>query len=113
MSNENNPTMIDQSEPNLNSDSLKNENSTSFSVTNQISSSTEPRFEQAVSELEQIVQRLNQPNINLDEAVDLYERGVRLAQRGRNLIGDAESRVNQLRELLTQPEGGGGNAPRS
>ena len=73
----------------------------------------ELRFEQAVGELEQIVQRLNQPNINLDEAIDLYERGVKLAQRGRHLIGDAENRVNQLRDILTQPEGGGGNAPRS
>ena len=75
--------------------------------------STEPRFEQAIAELEQIVQRLTQPNIELDEAINLYERGVRLAQRGRHLIGDAESRVNQLRDILNQPEGGGGDAPRS
>ena len=74
---------------------------------------SEPRFEEAISELEQIVQNLNQPNIDLDEAINLYERGVRLAQRGRHLITHAESRVNQLREILTQPEGGGGNAPRS
>ena len=73
----------------------------------------EPRFEQAISELEQIVQRLTQPQIDLDEAMNLYERGVRLAQRGRHLIGDAESRVNQLREILNQSEGGGGDAPRS
>ena len=77
------------------------------------SQNQEPRFEDAISELEQIVQNLNQPNIDLDEAINLYERGVRLAQRGRHLITHAESRVNQLRELLTQPEGGGGNAPRS
>lgn len=77
------------------------------------SQKAEPRFEQAVAELEQIVQRLTQPNIELDEAINLYERGVRLAQRGRHLISDAESRVNQLREILNQPEGGGGDAPRS
>lgn len=76
-------------------------------------STQEPRFEEAISELEQIVQNLNQPNVDLDEAINLYERGVRLAQRGRHLITHAESRVNQLREILTQPEGGGGNAPRS
>ena len=74
---------------------------------------TEPRFEEALSELEQIVQNLNQPNIDLDEAINLYERGVRLAQRGRHLISSAENRVNQLREILSQPEGGGGHAPRS
>ena len=76
-------------------------------------SQSEPRFEEALSELEHIVQKLNQPNIDLDEAINLYERGVRLAQRGRHLISTAENRVNQLREILSQPEGGGGHAPRS
>ena len=33
------------------------------------SQNQEPRFEDAISELEQIVQNLNQPNIDLDEAI--------------------------------------------
>ena len=73
----------------------------------------EPRFEQAISELEQIVSRLGQPNINLDEALSLYERGVKLTQRGRSLISDAESRVQQLRQSLTQPGTGDSDAPRT
>lgn len=73
----------------------------------------EPRFEQAISELEQIVTRLGQPNINLDEALTLYERGVELTRRGRTLISDAEGRVSQLRQSLNQPHQGGPDAPRS
>lgn len=68
-------------------------------------SAGELRFEQAVSELEQIVQRLNQPNIDLEEALALYERGVHLAQRGRQLITHAEARVTTLRESLTRADG--------
>ena len=75
--------------------------------------SAEPRFEQAISELEQIVTRLGQPNINLDEALTLYERGVELTRRGRELISDAEGRVSQLRQSLNQPQHGGSDAPRS
>ena len=77
------------------------------------STSTEPSFEQAISDLEHIVTRLGQPNINLDEALALYERGVHLTQRGRTLISDAEGRVSQLRQSLNQPHAGGSDAPRS
>ena len=66
----------------------------------------ELRFEQAVSELERVVQQLSQPNVNLDDAVALYERGVNLARRGRELISQAETRVDALRQSLTQVQGG-------
>ena len=66
----------------------------------------ELRFEQAVSELERVVQQLSQPNVSLDDAVALYERGVNLARRGRELISQAETRVDALRQSLTQAQGG-------
>ena len=97
-----------QNDPHQDSSTITNE--TASQSPSQVA---EPRFEQAIAELEEIVKRLTQPNIELDEAINLYERGVRLAQRGRHLISDAESRVNQLRDILNQPEGGGGDAPRS
>ena len=74
---------------------------------------SELRFEQAIGELEQIVTRLGQPNIDLDEAVRLYARGVELTQHGRTLISDAEGHVSQLRQSLNQPNSGGSDAPRS
>ena len=73
----------------------------------------EPRFEQAIGELEQIVQRLSQPNVDLDEALALYERGVHLTQRGRTLISHAEGRVSQLRQSLANHQQGGTDAPRA
>ena len=73
----------------------------------------ELRFEQAIGELEQIVTRLGQPNIDLNEAVRLYARGVELTKHGRALISDAEDHVSQLRQSLNQPIHGGSDAPRS
>ena len=99
-----------QNDPHHDSSTITNETAGQSLSSSQ---AAEPRFEQAIAELEEIVKRLTQPNIELDEAINLYERGVRLAQRGRHLISDAESRVNQLRDILNQPEGGGGDAPRS
>ena len=73
----------------------------------------EPRFEQAIGELEQIVHRLSQSNIDLDEALALYERGVHLTKRGRELISHAEGRVSQLRQSLAGSQAGGPDAPRA
>lgn len=69
----------------------------------------ELRFEQAVSELESVVQQLSQPNVSLDDAVTLYERGVSLARRGRELISQAETRVDALRQSLNQAQGSSPN----
>ena len=40
--------------------------------------STEPTFEEAQRELEQIVERLERGNAGLDEAIKLWERGEEL-----------------------------------
>jgi len=56
-----------------------------------------PRFEEALGELQQIVGRLNQAELPLDEALALYDRGVRLAAHGRELLKRAEQRVAQSR----------------
>ncbi len=63
-----------------------------------------PRFEETLNELTQIVQRLNQADVPLDDALALYDRGVRLAAHGRELLNKAEQRVAQRR-------GGGENEP--
>jgi exodeoxyribonuclease VII small subunit len=59
-----------------------------------------PHFEQALNELQHIVGQLNQSDLNLDAALELYERGVYLARHGRVLLQRAETRVDQLRESL-------------
>ncbi len=53
-------------------------------------------YEQAFAELETIIQRLENEQPSLEEALQLYERGQALAQRCAALLDQAELRVRQL-----------------
>jgi exodeoxyribonuclease VII small subunit len=53
-------------------------------------------FEEAYDELETTVQRLEAGELNLEEAITLYERGMRLAQRCSDLLDAAELQVQEL-----------------
>lgn len=50
-------------------------------------------FEQARDELESIVRRLEDGNVTLQESLDLWERGERLAAYCDQLLGQAEQRL--------------------
>jgi exodeoxyribonuclease VII small subunit len=53
-------------------------------------------FEEAFSELETTVQRLEEGALTLEEAIALYERGMSLAQRCNDALDAAELQVQQL-----------------
>ena len=53
-------------------------------------------FEQALSELEAAVQRLEEGDLPLEEALALYERGMRLVQYCNDLLDKAELHVEQV-----------------
>lgn len=53
-------------------------------------------FEDAFTELDSIVTRLESGELSLAESVALYERGRALAARCQALLDEAELRVNQL-----------------
>lgn len=53
-------------------------------------------FEQAFGELEATVQRLEAGDLVLEEAIALYERGMRLAQRCSDALDAAELQVQEL-----------------
>ncbi len=56
-----------------------------------------PHFGAALQELEAIVDQLEgHPDLNLEEALGLYERGAALAHRCRTLLSEATLRVSQL-----------------
>jgi exodeoxyribonuclease VII small subunit len=57
---------------------------------------TEPTFEQAQQELEQIVERLERGEADLDEAIRLWERGEALY---RICIGKLDSAQGKIEEL--------------
>ena len=57
---------------------------------------TEPTFEQAQAELEQIVERLERGQVPLDEALKLWERGEELYTFCRTKLDAAEGRVEEV-----------------
>jgi len=59
-------------------------------------------FEQALAELEAVVERLQRPDVPLDEAVALYRRGTELAQRSEELLSAAELQVQQLTQAVQE-----------
>jgi exodeoxyribonuclease VII small subunit len=54
------------------------------------------RFEAALSELEQIVGRLERGELKLEESLQLFERGVALTKACRKSLDTAELKVKQL-----------------
>ena len=58
--------------------------------------STEPTFEDAERELEQIVERLERGQAPLDEAIRLWERGEELYSFCRSRLDAAQGRIEEL-----------------
>ncbi len=57
---------------------------------------TKETFEHALAELEEVVAKLEDDSVGLEEALKLFERGVKLAKRCRTQLEGVEHRVEQL-----------------
>lgn len=55
-------------------------------------------FEQRLTQLEAIVERLEQGELPLDESVRLFEEGMRLSESCKKELNDAEGRIQVLIE---------------
>ena len=68
---------------------------------------TEPAesFEAVYRELEETVRRLDAGGQTLDEAIDLYETGMRLARRCQELLDAAELRIINLQQVFAAGDG--------
>lgn len=53
-------------------------------------------FEQSLDELEQLVQRMEQGDLGLDDSLQSFERGIALYRTCQNALAQAELRVSQL-----------------
>ena len=53
-------------------------------------------FEDALSELEQIVRRLEAGQVKLDDAIQCYERGAQLKQHCERKLNEAQQRVDRI-----------------
>jgi exodeoxyribonuclease VII small subunit len=56
------------------------------------------RFEDQLARLEEIVDRLEDESVGLEEALGLFENGIELARRCRARLEEVEQRVSQLLE---------------
>jgi exodeoxyribonuclease VII small subunit len=65
-------------------------------------SDQEQSFEQAQAELERIVERLEQGQVQLDEALALWERGEQLYALCRAKLDGAQGRVEELARRVEQ-----------
>ena len=62
-------------------------------------------FEKAITELEQIVQKLERGDVPLEESVTIYERGEALKRRCEELLRQAEARVEKITLDAGKPTG--------
>jgi exodeoxyribonuclease VII small subunit len=65
-------------------------------------SAAEPSFEEAQSELERIVERLEQGHASLDEALALWERGEELYAYCKSKLDGAQGKVEELARRVEQ-----------
>ncbi len=62
-----------------------------------------PDFEQALDELEKLVERLERGDLPLDEALKTFERGVELTRHCQNALKAAQQKVEILLKRTGQP----------
>jgi exodeoxyribonuclease VII small subunit len=78
-------------------------------------SQKKPDFERSLMRLEEVVRKLESPQLSLDEAMKLFEEGVALSRECQKQLEEAEGKVEILLKkadgkLVAQPfepEGGG------
>jgi exodeoxyribonuclease VII small subunit len=62
-----------------------------------------PSFEDSLQELEALVERMEQGQLPLDDALKAFERGVQLSRICRNALQEAEQKVQILMDDKTDP----------
>lgn len=62
-------------------------------------------YEQAVEELESIVERIESGDASLEESMKLYERGTKLLRRCRTVLDQAEQKLTELDATTLAREG--------
>ena len=63
----------------------------------------EPRFEDALGDLEQVVRDLEEGSLGLDEALARYEQGIGLLRTCHSQLQTAEQKILQL--VRVEPDG--------
>ncbi len=56
----------------------------------------EKSFDEAMKELETIVQKLEQGDVPLEEALDQFQEGIKLSRYCKSIVEDAEKTVTKM-----------------
>lgn len=62
----------------------------------------QPGFEQALSELEGLVEQMERGDLSLEDSLRSFERGVELTRICREALGEAEQKVQILNTKTTE-----------
>ncbi len=65
---------------------------------------TEPSFEEALAELESLVERMEDGELSLEESIRTYERGIALGRSALKALDEAEQRVQILNDGTDAPQ---------
>ena len=57
------------------------------------------KFEAAMKRLEEISQKIDGENVDLDEALALYAEGAAMIKECNKLLDEAENKINEVNEL--------------
>ncbi|MCX7545586.1 exodeoxyribonuclease VII small subunit [Marinicella gelatinilytica] len=55
-------------------------------------------FEKKLAELNSIVEKMEQPEVGLEESLKLYEKGIALTRECQKIIDQAEQKISKLLE---------------
>ena len=65
-------------------------------VTKKVEPPKKPDFERSLARLEEVVRKLESPQLSLDDAMKLFEEGVELSRECQKQLEEAEGRVEIL-----------------
>ena len=57
----------------------------------------EPKFSQLREELDSLLQRLQSDELDIDEAIELYQRGLELIKEMENYLKSADNTIQELK----------------
>lgn len=65
---------------------------------------SEFKFDEAMKRLESIVSQLDNPELPLEQSIELFEEGLKLSQACQKQLNSYEKRINQIVEDYTQED---------
>jgi exodeoxyribonuclease VII small subunit len=65
-------------------------------ITKKVEPAKKPDFERSLARLEEVVRKLESPQLSLDDAMKLFEEGVELSRECQKQLEEAEGRVEIL-----------------